>query len=180
MNLPLPQIDWLALSPFGVLLALFSLRAADLTLATLRMLAIVRGRPKVAWFLGFFEAIFFILGAAGILANLGQPMSIVAYAVGFATGTAVGMTLERQFLPASSMIRIYSPSRGQAIVTALRELGRGATDVPSRGRGGTIDMIFTYIHRRHENRVRGEIRALDPEAVATVENVRVLAGGWKS
>jgi hypothetical protein len=40
-------------------------------------------------------------------------------------------------------------------------------------------MIFTYIRRRQENRVRKEIRSLDPEVVMTVENVRVLAGGWK-
>jgi uncharacterized protein YebE (UPF0316 family) len=179
MSIPFPGIDWLALSPFGVLALLFGLRAADLALATLRVLAIVRGRPTLAWFLGFVEAVLFILGAAGLLANLGQPLSILAYAAGFATGTVVGLTLERQFLPANSLIRIYSPSRGRAISSALREAGRGATEVPGRGRGGTVDVIFTYIRRRQENRVRKEIRRLDPEAVMTVENVRVLAGGWK-
>ncbi|MFQ5923365.1 MAG: DUF5698 domain-containing protein [Anaerolineales bacterium] len=177
--MPFPQIDWLQLSPGGVLAVLFALRAADLTLATLRMLAIVRGRRAVAWFFGFFAAVFFILGAAGLLANLTQPLSFVAYAAGFATGTAVGMTLERQFLPANSLVRIYSPSRGRAIASALREMGRGATEVPARGRGGTVDVIFTYIRRRQENRVRREIRALDPEGVMTVENIRVLAGGWR-
>ncbi|MEE9216233.1 MAG: DUF5698 domain-containing protein [Anaerolineales bacterium] len=179
MNIPFPQIDWLALTPAGVLILLFSLRAADLTLATLRMLAIVRGQRAVAWFFGFFASILFIMGAAGLLANLTQPLSIVAYAAGFATGTVLGLTLERQLLPANSLVRIYSPSRGQAIASALREAGRGATEVPARGRDGTIDMIFTYIRRRQENRVRKEIRALDPEVVMTVENVRVLAGGWK-
>lgn len=179
MNIPFPEIDWLALSPGGVLALLFALRAADLTLATLRVLAIVRGRPILAWFLGFTGATLFILGAAGLLANLSQPLSILAYAAGFATGTAVGMTLERQFLPANSLVRMYSPSRGRAISSALREIGRGATEVPGRGRGGTVDVIFTYIRRRQENRVRREIRIMDPEAVMTVENVRVLAGGWR-
>ena len=179
MSIPFPGIDWLALSPGAVLALLFALRAADLTLAVLRVLAIVRGRPTVAWFLGFFEAVLFILGAAGLLANLAQPLSVLAYAAGFATGTAVGMTLERRFLPANSLVRIYSPSRGRAIVAALRAGGRGATEVPSRGREGTVDLIYTYIRRRQENRVRKEIRELDAEAVMTVENVRVLAGGWK-
>ena len=179
MTVPFPGIDWLALSPGAVLALLFGLRAADLTLAVLRVLAVVRGRPTLAWFLGFFEAILFILGAAGLLANLTQPMSILAYAAGFATGTAIGMTLERRFLPANSLVRIYSPARGQVIASALRAKGRGATEVPSRGRGGMVDLIYTYVRRRQENRVRKEIRALDAEAVMTVENVRVLAGGWK-
>ncbi|MFQ5943426.1 MAG: DUF2179 domain-containing protein [Anaerolineales bacterium] len=179
MDIPFPEINWSGLTPGGVFALLFVLRAADLTLATLRMLAIVRGRRTVAWFLGFFEAILFILGAAGLLANLSQPLSILAYAAGFATGTAVGLTLERQFLPANSLVRIYSPTHGGAIAAALRQVGRGATEVSARGRGGTVDMIFTYIRRRHENRVRKEIRAQDAEAVMTVENIRVLAGGWK-
>jgi uncharacterized protein YebE (UPF0316 family) len=179
MNIEFYGIDWVALSPVGVLVLLFSLRAADLTLATLRMLAVVRGRSIVAWILGFFGALLFILGAAGLLANLSQPLSILAYAAGFATGTALGLTLERQFLPANSLVRIYSPTRGSAIAAALREAGRGATEIPGRGRGGMVDLIFTYIRRRQENRVRREIRKLDPEAVMTVENVKVLAGGWK-
>jgi uncharacterized protein YebE (UPF0316 family) len=179
MNIPYYGIDWLALSPGGVLALLFALRATDLTLATLRMLAIVRGRPTVAWFLGFFGAILFILGAAGLLANLTQPLSILAYAAGFATGTALGLTLERQFLPANSLVRIYSPTRGSAIAAALRKAGRGATEVPGRGRSGVVDLIFTYVRRRQENRVRRDIRKVDPEAVMTVENVKVLAGGWK-
>ncbi|GMR11653.1 MAG: DUF2179 domain-containing protein [Anaerolineae bacterium] len=179
MSIPFPGIDWLGLSPGAVLAVLFGLRTADLTLATLRVLAIIRGRPTVAWLLGFFGATLFILGAAGLLANITQPLSIVAYAAGFATGTAMGLTLERQFLPANSLVRIYSPSRGRAIASALREVGRGATEVPARGRGGTVDVIFTYIRRRQENRVRREIRKLDPEVVMTVENVRVLAGGWR-
>ena len=179
MNIPFYGIDWLALSPGGVLLLLFVLRAADLTLATLRTLAIIRGQRALAWFLGFFASFFFILGAAGLLSNLSQPLSILAYAAGFATGTVLGLTLERQFLPANSLVRIYSPSRGGAIASALRKAGRGATEVAARGRGGPVDMIFTYIRRRQENRVRKEIRALDPEVVMTVENVRVLAGGWK-
>ena len=90
MSVPFPEINWLALSPGGVLAVLFTLRAADMTLSTLRMLAIVRGRATAAWFLGFFGATLFILGAAGLLANLARPLSIVAYAAGFATGTAAG------------------------------------------------------------------------------------------
>ena len=121
MSIPFPEIDWLALGPGGVLAVLFALRAADSTLSTLRMLAIIRGRAGAAWILGFFVAILFILGVAGLLANLNQPLSIVAYAAGFATGTAAGLTLERVFLPANSLVRIYSPSRGRAIASALRE-----------------------------------------------------------
>lgn len=180
MSIPFPQIDWLGMSTGAVLALLFTLRAADLSLATLRVLAIIRGRRTITWFISFFEATLFILGAAGLLANLTQPLSILAYAAGFATGTAIGLTIERRYLPGNSMLRIYSVSKGSAIVKALRSDGRGATEVAGRGLTGTVDLIFAYIRRRHETKVRRRITSLDPEAVITVENVRVLAGGWEA
>ncbi len=154
------------------------MRGTDLALSTLRVLSVIRGRRVLTWFISFFEAFLFILGAAGLLANLDQPLSILAYAAGFATGTAVGLTIERRFIPGNSMLRIYSVAKGDAIVESLRERGRGATEVAGRGLSGAVDLIFTFVRRRQEDRVRKEIVALDPEAVITVENVRVLAGGW--
>ena len=114
------------------------------------------------------------------MANLDQPLSILAYAAGFATGTAIGLTIERRFIPGNSLMRIYSPFRGDAVIEALRADGRGATEVAGRGLSGAVDLIFTYVRRRQEARVRKRIIALDPEAVITVENVRVLAGGWEA
>ena len=177
MNL---QAGWMGLVPAVVPLLLFAVRAADLTLATLRVFSIIRGRPALAWFLGFFEAVLFVLGAAGLLLNLTNPAAVVGYAAGFASGSAIGLTFERRFLPGNSLIRIYSPGRGSAIATALRDAGRGATEVGSRGLSGTLDTIFTFIRRRDENRLRKMIRDLDTEAVTTVESVRVLAGGWRA
>jgi uncharacterized protein YebE (UPF0316 family) len=68
-------IEWGALSPALVLLLLFLLRAGDLTLATLRMLAVMRGRRLPAWLLGLLQAGFFMLGAAGLLSNLQNPFN---------------------------------------------------------------------------------------------------------
>jgi uncharacterized protein YebE (UPF0316 family) len=175
-----PAIDWNALRPELVPVLLFVLRAADLTLATLRMLALIRGRAVVAWVLGFFEAGIFVLGAAGLLANLTNLWIVAAYAAGFGTGNVIGMTLERLLLPSHNLVRVYSAGRGPGMTEALRQFGRGVTEVSARGLSGTVDVLYAMVRKRQVPKLRRQIVAIDPEAVVTIESVRSLVGGWRA
>lgn len=172
------SIDWTALRPEAIPFVLFGLRALDLTLATLRVMALIRGRARLAWIVGAFEAVLFVLGAAGLLTNLSNPWNILAYAGGFATGNVIGMTLERGLMPGHSLLRIYSAGRGEQLAAGLRKVGRGVTEVPARGREGMVDLIFCYVPSGQSRRAQRQAMAIDPEAVINVENVRALVGGW--
>jgi len=179
VNVPFPAIDWGSLSPGLVPALLFCLRAADLTLATLRTLAVTRGRPLLAWVLGFIESVLFLLGAAGLLATLTIPLNLLAYGAGFATGNVIGLSLEGRVLPTHALLRIYSTAQGPAIAEALRREGWGATETFGRGFGGSVELIFCFAPRRDANRLRDRVVSVDPDAVITLENVRSLLGGWR-
>ncbi len=60
------------LSPTAWLAALwiFALRVSDMTLDTLRLLFVVRGRKGIAWSLGFFQAGIFVVAITSVLNNL--------------------------------------------------------------------------------------------------------------
>jgi uncharacterized protein YebE (UPF0316 family) len=173
-------IDWGVLRPEFVPVVLFGLRAGGLTLSTLRMLSLIRGRALAAWVLGFFEAGIFVLGAAGLLTNLSNPWNIVAYAAGYGTGIVTGMTLERLLLPSHDLVRVYSAGRGPGITEALRRFGRGVTEVSARGLSGTVEVLYATVRRRQVRKLRRQILAIDPEAVVTIETVRSLVGGWRA
>src|SRR3990172_306265 len=85
---------WATIPPTLVPLAIFLLRTTDLTLSTMRMLAVLRGRRLVAWLLGFVGALLFVSAIAGVLTGLPTAWSLLAYAAGYATGSLVGMTIE--------------------------------------------------------------------------------------
>ena len=173
-------IDWGALSPALVLLLLFLLRAGDLTLATLRMLAVMRGRRLSAWLLGLLQAGFFLLGAAGLLSNLQNPFNLLAYAAGFATGNVLGLSLENRLAPGHCRLRVSSQDRGQAVLHSLWDAGWGATESAGRGQGGTVGYILCYVPRRALGRVQRSIQQADPQAFISVQYVRALQGGWKA
>jgi uncharacterized protein YebE (UPF0316 family) len=113
------------------------------------------------------------------LTTLTNPLNLLAYAAGFATGNVIGLSLENRVLPSHALVRIYSAARGTAIADALRREGWGATEIFGRGFGGSVEMILCFAPRRVANRLRDRVVALDPEAVVTLENVRSLLGGWR-
>lgn len=166
-------LDWLP--PPAIPFVVLVLRTVDLTLSTFRMLAIVRGRPVVAWILGFVGALFFVTAIAGVLSTL-SGWSLLAYAVGYASGSFLGVTLERRLAPGRSLLRIFTPSAGEAVAEALHKAGLGATWIRARQRSG--DLVLCYIPRRALPEVSRLIATVDPASTITSENVRWLRGGW--
>jgi uncharacterized protein YebE (UPF0316 family) len=159
---------------------IFILRCSDITLATLRMLIFVRGRPMLTWIIGFLQASLFISVVAGVLANIDNLLNIFAYAAGFATGNVIGITLESHFAPGHSLLRIISVRFGKLIAETLRKNGKGVTEVAGQGKQGIVSYLYCYVPRKEVFSTHDQIVSIDPEAFITVENVRQLHGGWKA
>jgi uncharacterized protein YebE (UPF0316 family) len=175
-----PGLDWSLIPSHLVPLVIFCLRTSDITLATLRMLIVVRGRKTAAWFIALAQATLFVVGVAGVLGNLNNPLNILAYAAGFASGNVVGILIEARLAPGHSLLRITSSHLGDAVSERLHALGYGATVLPGTGIEGTVSVILCYVPRRDAARVRREILEIEPEAFITLENVRQLRGGWRA
>ncbi|MCK5645333.1 MAG: DUF2179 domain-containing protein [Anaerolineales bacterium] len=171
-------ISWANIPDVYLPLIIYGLRTFDLTVATLRMLLVVRGRKKLAWVFGFIQSASFILGIVGVLGNLQNPLNLIAYAAGFATGNVIGITIEAKLAPGQSLLRIISSRMGALLTESLRSFGHGVTEVPGHGMGGTVSLIYCYVPRREVNSTKVEILTLDPEAFVTVQNVRQMRGGW--
>ncbi len=159
-------------------LAIFLLRTTDISISTLRTFAVARGRRLPAWILGFMQAVLFVTAASAVFSELGNILNLLAFAAGMATGNVVGMTIERLLAPGHSLIRVYSPGRGESLADQLRKLGYGATLVSGTGLDGTVSLIFCYVPRRKVPRIKRETIGFDPDAYISVENVRQLRGGW--
>src|SRR5262245_65448115 len=71
-------------------------RITDVTLDTLRTAAIVQGRRAFAATLGFFEAVIYVTAIAKVLLNLDHPIYALAYGLGYALGTYLGIVIEQR------------------------------------------------------------------------------------
>ena len=160
---------------------IFILRVGDMSLDTLRVLYVMRGQKSLALILGFCQAMLFITAITSVLNNLDNPINIIGYAAGFATGTVVGMIIEERLASGHIHLRIISSRRGTAIAESLREEGYAVTEIPARGKDGTVTVINCSVLRKNVNKARKMIGAVDDEAFITAEEIRPIRRGfWRA
>jgi uncharacterized protein YebE (UPF0316 family) len=157
---------------------IFILRVADMTLETLRVLFVMRGKKGPAWFLGFFQAAIFVTAIGTVLANVTNPLSIVAYAAGFATGNVTGMYIEGKLAVGHTLLNIISPGRGSAIAEKLRGEGYAVTEIPARGKDGMVTLLNCSVLRKKTADVRKMVMNIDESAFITADDIQPIRRGY--
>ncbi len=162
-------------------LGIFALRVTDMTFDTLRMLFVVRGNKGLAWILGFLQSVIFVIAFSSVLSNLDNPLNIIGYAAGFATGNVVGILIEQRLAIGYTLIQIVSSRRGVALAQTLRDNGFAVTEIPARGKDGTVSMLSLSVRRKQVAAVEEIVHATDAEAFVTTEDVRPMRRGfWRA
>jgi uncharacterized protein YebE (UPF0316 family) len=162
-------------------LLIFALRVCDMALDTIRVLFVVRGKKLLAWILGFFQSLIFVIAISSVLTNVKNVVLILGYATGFATGNVIGMLIEERLAVGHIKLTIISPKRGNSIIKKLRSRGYGVTEIIARGRDGTVSMMNCYVRRKELEEVEKIALKKDSKAFITVEDIRpVRKGFWRA
>ena len=172
----MPDIGEIFASPWGALL-IFSLRIVDVSLDTMRVLFAIRGKREIAGVLGFFMALTWIFAAGNAMKHLDSLLHVLGYAAGYATGTMVGITIERLVAYGLANVRIISRHGGVEIAEALRDRGYGVTEQGAFGREGNVEIVSSVVQRAHMAEVLAIVDRFDPNAFVTVEEPKILRGG---
>lgn len=158
-------------------LLIFAARICDVSLCTVRLILLYRGRRIIAPVIGFIEALIWLLAIRQIMNNLTNPFVYVGFATGFAMGNYVGIILEEKLAVGLEVIRIISKTDGLELVNSLTAQGYGTTSVDASGSTGKVQIIFTIVPRRHHKRVIGIIKKFNPRAFYTIEDVKSASEG---
>jgi uncharacterized protein YebE (UPF0316 family) len=162
-------------------LGIFALRVTDMTFDTLRLLFVVRGSKGLAWILGFMQSMIFVVAITTVLSNLGNPLNLVGYAAGFATGNVVGILLEERMAIGYIHLQIISSRRGVVLAKELREHGFAVTEIPARGKDGMVSVLSLSVRRKQVLAVEEIVHECDEGAFVTSENVRPMRRGfWRA
>jgi uncharacterized protein YebE (UPF0316 family) len=172
------MLDTLAIPAALLPLVIFGLRVADMTLDTLRVLLVIRGRKALAWTLGFVQSAIWVVAISSVLRHVDNLWNVVGYAGGFATGTVIGMLIEERLAIGHGHVRVISPHRGSALADAIRASGYAVTELAGRGKDGMVSVLTCSVRRRDVSLVTQQVHNVDPEAFVTVEDVRPLHRGY--
>ncbi len=169
------QSHWFAW--VGVPVLIFLARICDVSVGTLRIMFIGRGKKAIAPFLGFFEVLIWLIAISQIMQHLTMAFYYVAYAAGYATGTFVGMYIEEKLAVGMILVRVVSGKDPAGLVESLAAGGYGVTNVPAQGARGPVNLVYTIIKRSDLAQVAGIITRFDPRIFYTIEDVRCVKEG---
>jgi uncharacterized protein YebE (UPF0316 family) len=171
------------LSPQAWLIAfgIFAARLVNIALDTLRFMFTIRGKQGLSWILGFIESVIFVLVIGSVLTNIENPLNIIGYSAGFATGNVIGMAIEKRLAIGFTHFSIISRDRSTEIADALRGDGYGVTEIPARGRESNFMLVDCHVRRKQADEVEALVLKIDPDAFITAEEVTPRRSGiWRA
>lgn len=159
-------------------LIVFLARFVDVTLGTMRIIFLSRGRKILAPTLGFIEVLIWITVVSQVVGGAqNNLLAYLAYAAGFAVGNYLGMVIEERLAIGTLVIRAILPKHGTELVQSLRDGGYGVTFVEGHGGSGRVILIYTIVMRKELEEVVNLIHTIAPKAFFTVEELRSVQEG---
>ena len=158
---------------------IFLARVADVSMSTVRMLLLVKGRRGIAATVGFFEVSLYLLSLQYVLkAGLSSPLNFIAYAGGYSIGNFMGSLLEEKLLTGHVLVEIIANdvASGTCIADKLREAGFGTTVLTGEGRGGPRMVLKTVCDRNDRHKVLAATK--DCSAFVFVSDLKGVLGGY--
>lgn len=169
------SFDWFTW--VGLPLIIFLTRIVDVSLGTLRIIFISRGRKYLAPLLGFVEVLIWITVVSQIVGGAQNFVAYLAYAAGFATGNYVGMWIEERLAIGTLVVRVILSRDAKQLVDNLREAGFGVTHVDAQGATGPVILVYTVVMRKELSRVIRIIDETSPKSFFTIEELRSVQEG---
>jgi uncharacterized protein YebE (UPF0316 family) len=160
------------LTVFVTFLLIVLARITDVSLGTIRMVSVVQGRRAFAAVLGFFEAVVFISVVAKVLLNMNQPVYALAYGLGFATGTYLGMLIEQRLAFGKQLVFLLTP-KGPELAEVLRAGDYRVAEVKGHTRDGDLTILCVEILRREAQKLIRLASIVDDRCVFIVHDIRL-------
>jgi uncharacterized protein YebE (UPF0316 family) len=170
-----PGFDWYGWVILPIII--FFARVCDVTLGTIRIILVARGKRNIAPLLGFCEVLIWIVVIGQLVQHLQSITSFIGYAAGFATGNYIGMLIEDRLAIGSVIVRTIVPQMGEELARQLHEAGFGVTSLDGHGANGPVKIIYTVVQRKNLSQVTQIIRGITPKAFFSIEDVRSTEEG---
>lgn len=157
-------------------LFIFLARLADVSLGTLRTIAVVHGRTVMSFWLGFFEAAIWLAVVSAIVPTVTQKPALgIVYALGFATGNLVGIKVEKLLAMGNLILRIITRKEPEEIMNILRGHGYRVTSFSGEGQSGKVTELYIVCRRRDLKSLLTTVLQLDSEAFYVTEQAGAVS-----
>ncbi|WP_240986556.1 DUF5698 domain-containing protein [Acididesulfobacillus acetoxydans] len=155
----------------GILI--FFARIVDVSLDTLRVKSIIRGKKFVVSTIAFVEIIVYTLGASQAFKYVMHPTVLLFYALGYAAGNFVGMLIDDRLSKDSVFALVVTEHDEWTLADTLRERGFAVTTAKGYGLNGAEKaQLKMVIKKRRFAELAKLIHEFDPAAYVVTMDVK--------
>jgi uncharacterized protein YebE (UPF0316 family) len=158
-------------------LLIFVAELTVVTLCTIRIIFVARGKKFLAPLLGFFEITIWLFAIGQVMRNINDLSCFAAFAGGFTVGNFLGVFIEQKLAIGNLVVRIITSKDVQPLVQSLASAGYGVTRVAGQGATGPVQIILTVIQRRVLREVIALIKNFDEKAFYSIDDLQAASQG---
>lgn len=161
-------------------LAIFFGKIIEVTLDTLRIVLINRGKRLPATIISFFISIIWIFIVSSIISNLSENiLKAIVYASAYALGNYMGITIENKLaIGYASLQVIVRETEGYPLANLLREHGFGVTVMQGESFNYKRAILLIHLKRKRMNDAIKLIHETVEDAVVTINDIKNVYGGF--
>lgn len=148
---------------------------AYVSLGTLRIIFIARGRRFLSPLLGFFEVSIWLVAISQIMSSVSNIAAYIGYAAGFAVGNYVGIIIEEKMAIGILAVRIILTDDDDTLKKKISAAGFGVTAIDGHGINNKVQVIFTVVRRKDLKQVISIINESHASAFYSVEDARQVS-----
>jgi len=158
-------------------LIVFFAELCVVTLSTIRIIFLSRGRKVPASILGFFEITIWLFAIGQIMQNLSSWGCYLGFAAGFTIGNFLGVLIEKRLAIGTLVVRMITPKDPGELIRGLQASQYGVTCLDGHGSTGPVKVVLTIIQRKELDNVVAIIRTFDPKTFYSVNEIQSAASG---
>ena len=162
------------------ILIIFLAKIVEVTLSTLRTVLVTKGEKIYVAIIGFIEVSIWLKVVSVVLTGISEsPAKMLAYALGYACGSLVGLTLEEKIGLGYSTIQIIAnKDQGNVLAKLLRDEGKAVTILEGEGMDSKKSVLLTHIKRKDKELIMKKIEDLNIQVVVTISETKKIYGGY--
>lgn len=161
-------------------LIIFFAKIVEVSLTTVKTIFITKKEKTIASVIAFFEIMLWLVVVSRIIVDItSYPNRMIAYALGYALGHFVGLSLEERLNYGLVTLEIIlNKEDGNKLAQYLRDRKIGVTEIKAYGRVNEKRILMIHLKRKIKNEVVDYVKHNYPDAFITIRDVASLYGGY--
>ncbi|AFA49944.1 DUF2179 domain-containing protein [Acetobacterium woodii] len=145
---------------------------------TLRTICMVKNLKILTALFGFLEALISIFALSIVLSGEQSIAEMIVYAIGFAVGLIVGISIEKKLAIGFSSIQVNIEKYNDKLIELLRDDGFGVTVYYGEGKDGKRINLDILTKRKKEKYLLQLINQYEPNAFVMSFEPKMFRGGY--